>query len=287
MTNTDEESLDHPANTPPENSPEKNTRISETGSVKLKQDIENMEVHHHGHHDGKKTWKSYFQEFFMLFLAVFCGFLAENQREHMIENQREKKYIRSLYEDLKRDSIALLSELDYRSGLSYSARYLITALDKAVDMKYTDSVYIYSYHLTANPRFEYSNATIEQLKNSGLLRLIHKPEVVDNIVAYDIVVQRYFTREEAEKEIRPEYRKAIAEVLDAKFLLLFEKMDVNNDFQPINLPFLSTNPEKLNRIKGGAAQLLNLNSNTIFTLEMIMKKRNDLAEQLRMEYHLN
>jgi hypothetical protein len=244
-----------------------------------------MEVHAHSH-TARKKWTHYFWEFLMLFLAVFCGFLAENQREHMIENQREKKYIRSLYEDLKRDSIELANDIDYRYGLSESARYLIAELDKAATITYTDSIYNQAYHLTANPRFEYSNATIEQLKNSGLLRLIRKQGVVDSIVAYDIIVHRYFAREEGEKEIRPEYRKAIAEILDAKFLLLFDDMNTKNSYQPINLPFLSTGPEKLNRIKGNAAQLLNLNSITIYTLETIMKKRNNLAEQLRREYYL-
>ncbi len=52
---------------------------------------ENMEVHHHGHVHEKKKWKEYVFQFLMLFLAVFCGFLAENQREHVVENQREKK----------------------------------------------------------------------------------------------------------------------------------------------------------------------------------------------------
>jgi len=34
----------------------------------------------------------------MLFLAVFAGFLAENQREHIVERQREKQYMQSLVE---------------------------------------------------------------------------------------------------------------------------------------------------------------------------------------------
>ena len=40
----------------------------------------------------------------MLFLAVFCGFLAENFREHQVEHQREKQYIKSFIEDLKSDT---------------------------------------------------------------------------------------------------------------------------------------------------------------------------------------
>src|SRR6188768_4195031 len=62
-----------------------------------------MEVHAHTHTPRKK-WTHYFWEFLMLFLAVFCGFLAENQREHMVEHQREKQYINSLTADLKEDT---------------------------------------------------------------------------------------------------------------------------------------------------------------------------------------
>jgi len=50
-----------------------------------------MEVHHHSH-TSRKKWTHYFWEFFMLFLAVFCGFLAENEREHYVESKREKIY---------------------------------------------------------------------------------------------------------------------------------------------------------------------------------------------------
>ena len=50
----------------------------------------------------------------MLFLAVFCGFLAEYKLEHTIENQREKKYVHSLIEDLKADTANLTSYVQLR-----------------------------------------------------------------------------------------------------------------------------------------------------------------------------
>ena len=62
-----------------------------------------MEVHHHAHTPRKK-WTHYFWEFLMLFLAVFCGFLAENQREHMVEHAREKQYMQSMLVDLAADT---------------------------------------------------------------------------------------------------------------------------------------------------------------------------------------
>src|SRR5437762_13179198 len=74
-----------------------------------------MEVHAHSHtsdpdpstssgHRGRKKWTHYLWEFLMLFLAVFCGFLAENIREHSVEGRKEKEYIKSIIEDLKTDS---------------------------------------------------------------------------------------------------------------------------------------------------------------------------------------
>ena len=68
-----------------------------------------MEVHAHTSRTSgtRKKWTHYLWEFIMLFLAVFCGFLAENQREHYIEHQREKQYMRSLLEDLQTDTATI------------------------------------------------------------------------------------------------------------------------------------------------------------------------------------
>jgi len=74
-----------------------------------------MEVHSHTHTERKK-WTHYFWEFLMLFLAVFCGFLAENQREHMIEHNREKQYIKSLLGDLSADTTMIHAAIPRKEG---------------------------------------------------------------------------------------------------------------------------------------------------------------------------
>ena len=70
-----------------------------------------MEVHAHTHTPRKK-WAHYFWEFLMLFLAVFCGFLAENFREHQVEHRREKKFMVSMVEDLRKDSAFLALSIE-------------------------------------------------------------------------------------------------------------------------------------------------------------------------------
>jgi hypothetical protein len=61
----------------------------------------------------------------MLFLAVFCGFLAENQREHMVEHKREKQFIQSLINDVRLDAAEF-------KAVSNAARFRIQNMDSAV-----------------------------------------------------------------------------------------------------------------------------------------------------------
>src|SRR5687767_293503 len=111
--NTDDKHLDNPKNSQSENSSDKIIPTANTDAVNQIQETENMEVHKHPHHvTHKKKWGEYFLEFFMLFLAVFLGFLAENQREHFVEHQREKKFARRLLSDLRQDSLFFESRIE-------------------------------------------------------------------------------------------------------------------------------------------------------------------------------
>ena len=51
----------------------------------------------------------------MLFLAVTLGFFVENQREHYIEHQREKQFIRSLFNDIKSDTANIARIINART----------------------------------------------------------------------------------------------------------------------------------------------------------------------------
>ena len=144
-----------------------------------------MEVHAHSHTAGKK-WTHYLWEFLMLFLAVFCGFLAENQREHMVEHQREKTYINSLTTDLKGDTALIRSVISFCITKFHGMDTLAQLLNKDVlsneeekELYYLNSRYAASiYYMVFNER------TIKQLLNSGNLRLVRKQETSDSIINY-------------------------------------------------------------------------------------------------------
>ena len=133
-----------------------------------------MEVHAHTHTERKK-WTHYFWEFLMLFLAVFCGFLAENQREHMVEHRREKEFMVSMLSDLKSDTTNLgFMHRTFKQSISHIDS-LIPLLEETELME-TNAGKIYQQQVILNLFFKwiYNDRTINQLKNSGNFRLIRK-----------------------------------------------------------------------------------------------------------------
>ena len=147
-----------------------------------------MEVHAHTHTE-RKSLKHYLFEFFMLFLAVFCGFLAENWREHIVEHQREKEYIKSFVEDLKQDTAQLrmiIEKFDWKLAFHDS---LLQELANPMVFKSSSRAHYFFECSRHFPDYIYTDRTIQQLKNGGGMRLIRNKAVSDSIVDYDSKVK--------------------------------------------------------------------------------------------------
>jgi hypothetical protein len=158
-----------------------------------KTEIKDMETHAQELHKAPgRGWKHYFFEFFMLFLAVFCGFLAENFREKIVNNTREHGYMKSLAEDLKQDTARLnkiIAALDLK--LLYRDSLLHELANPDVFKSSAKAYYFFnmSYHF---PDFIYTDRTIQQLKNSGAMLLIKNTAVSDSIMDYDSKVKTVY-----------------------------------------------------------------------------------------------
>ncbi len=105
--------------------------ISQKPPIEVKEpQTENMEVHHPHHITHKKKWGEYLLEFFMLFLAVFLGFLAENFREHQVEKERGREYVKSFREDLCKDTTILRLNIETLKRISIAGDSLIKILQR-------------------------------------------------------------------------------------------------------------------------------------------------------------
>ena len=144
-----------------------------------------MEVHAHTHTPRKK-WTHYFWEFIMLFLAVFCGFLAENQREHMVEHQREKQYMESLLSDLAADTTVLGNGIPLKLKRINAIDSVFQFFNQHPDAKTISGQLFRTIRRTNfDARFIRNVITINQLKNAGGMRLVRNKEVSDSISSYD------------------------------------------------------------------------------------------------------
>jgi hypothetical protein len=122
----------------------------------------------------------------MLFLAVFCGFLAENQREHMVESRREKEYMRSMLADLKEDTAEIDTEIHLIETLLNPVLKKSTALLYAEN--FSDSIIREMYDtVPKSTRFfaiSFQDNAATQLKSSGNLRLVRNKEITDSLSRY-------------------------------------------------------------------------------------------------------
>ena len=177
-----------------------------------------MEVHTHTH-TAQKKWTHYLWEFLMLFLAVFCGFLAENQREHMVEHRREKESMVSLVKDLELDSAQFSKIKMYRIGKLRSIDSVILFFVIHPGGSVPVDGYTLAKKLFGHAAFFQNSGTLDQLKNAGGLRLIRHRNVVDSIESYDQQVKRITLRDMYETDFFIADNKLLEQLFDGRTLL--------------------------------------------------------------------
>ena len=243
-----------------------------------------MEVHAHSH-TARKKWTHYFWEFLMLFLAVFCGFLAEYQLEHKIEKDREKVYIKNLYEDLKSDTIIYTTYSQKTDEFATKIDSLFTLLKSGDRNSQLDKIYFLARTLTMGkaPQLYPNKRTFSQLKSSGLLRLIHSHEVANAVSDYYLFLESIETQNETIRNRTSEYMNEIGRVLDAAVLLKI----LNEEKPPVsgNLKLMTEDPVTINQFLTSAQYYYGSRRNQDFRGKEALQKANMLIELIKKEYH--
>jgi len=259
-----------------------NTSIQHQTSENESQ-TENMETHaHHLHKTPGQGWKHYLFEFLMLFLAVFCGFLAENQRERIVEYRQEKQYIRSLLNDLVSDTLKIQETVASNDDLMNGLDSLATSLDYT---NLTDSSLKEIYDLnfrwvTGENIVTFTERTISQLKNAGGMRLISNQKVSDAVTKYYELVSV------CEKQANY-YSKDITSLYEISYKLFDKYYTKKNHANMIlakqlmlNNPFLMK--EYLNRVLDLREVIATYNG----VIMQMTAVANAVMKLIRTEYHL-
>lgn len=230
-----------------------------------------MEVHRHSH-TTRKNWTHYVWEFFMLFLAVFCGFLAEWQLEPTIEHHREKQFIRSLVEDLKRDTSQVRSYTRYiKFVLSYCDSVQLCIGNSDI-FKNSNRFYNYSRELARFTRYYPTDRTIQQLKNAGYMRLIRNWNVSNAITDYDSKTKFLAELDVQLNEEIIKYRKYLIEFLD---LSSYDKQNPVGSFMDNSIKTQGSPGYIVNDIR-----MAKMIYNQAFTLKMFLQAVESSADEL-------
>lgn len=284
--NSDDETLNNPINPQPENLPDEIISINETDTVIPKQETENMEVHAQELHKAPgHGWKHYFFEFFMLFLAVFCGFLAENWREQIVEHEREKQFIRSYVEDLKTDTASIRLVIDFRKQKMKLIDSLMLLLSTQTIKGHENELYYFGRQMQRTIWFQSNDRTIAQLKSSGSLRLIRNEDAADSIVSYQKLVDRISNNQNDERDERYNLFPLLSRMFNP--FVLDKMVTAEGVNRPSgNPPLRSYDPNIQQDLAFGAHEIKGSTFLIETRLELLNEKAKNIIAFLKKEYQL-
>ena len=247
-----------------------------------------MEIHHsHSTPKKEKHFKHYLFEFLMLFLAVSAGFLVENMREHYVESQREKIFIKSYLEDLKQDTANINSNTELRNVKIGMLDSLIKLLNSANPNQYGQSLYYFGRRITRSTLFQNNDRTIKQLKNAGALRLIRNQTASNAIMEYDQQIDyiSYLQINRETLEVTGIY-PMLAKLFDGRVLeTMINGMEIN---RPAGNPALRTTDKNLIQDLTYFLHQYKTTSIVVITrLHSLKVKAIETMQFLQKEYHLD
>jgi len=243
-----------------------------------------MEVHPHSHTE-RKRFTHYLWEFLMLFLAVFCGFLAENIREHGVEKHQEKIYMNSMLDDLKSDT-ASYKNYASNANLALSAIdsliYLLKSPEREMNV---NRIYFLARTFTMRNDLLFANErAYDQMKSSGHLRLIHNQDVSDSVSYYYNSLKQINNQNDRITERINQYFLSMSKLFDAAVLLKISKDRKMPEGESVKL--LTEDPLAINELLTRAQYLY---ATFLFTQNLGMarcKTAENLIALINKEYHL-
>jgi hypothetical protein len=265
-----------------------NIPAAEPADITSKNEIENMEVHAHEMHKAPgHGWKHYLFEFLMLFLAVFCGFLAENYREHVVEHEKERQYIESLIADLKSDQQVLVTHIAHvNEGISMMDSMVTILNTPQLITGNTDELYFLARLAPRLHPLSTNTRTYEQLKNSGNFRLVRNLTTSNKIMTYYEKFPLIRLLESVNETEFTEYKKVAAKIFDPIVLLKMEGIGQEIKRIKENPPLRTTDKELLQELSVFAVYMHGTKKGILGADEEIKAAGAELIDYLEKEYHL-
>lgn len=176
-----------------------------------------MEVHHHPHlaHKGK-PWKEYLLEGLMIFLAVSMGFIAENIRENLSEQNKKKELIEMVSLDFERD----INQLEFHKKLAIEkikrCDTLIMLLDSNKATVDQDKYYRLIKQIQWWWFFNSNNKSRTEADSKGYLSSVQNTDLAYSILKYNFYNTDYKSVEDEEMKEMDMIRAQMQNITDHK-----------------------------------------------------------------------
>jgi len=203
-------------------------------------------------------------------------------------------------EDLKADSANINNRIIVRLEKSktydsigqsvFGKKYLT----QGADIYYWVRIYSRSTY------FSLTDGTLQQLKNAGGMRLIHKHQVIDSLLAYENNFKGISISQDIEMNLLAEYRDVVSKIFDAlvcnqmlpDVIAEFNKKDLVTNYKsymkkPSGNPQLIDNSAiRLNKLMNKLMYLHAISSLPISNFKNLKTKNENLIHIIQKEYHL-
>ena len=201
-----------------------------------------MEAHYEPK-EKKKNWKDYLLDLLMMFIGISLGFAAENIRESRQEKHRIKEFMCKVSLDLKSDIAEIEKLKALRIKRNTQTDSLIQLLNNSPNNGDRNRIYYLGRIATRRMHFRSQNATLQQLKNIGDLRLVENKEILYAINHYEQMLKYNDENVLVEEKEFSEISNLASMLFDAN---IFQEMTIGKEPQmPSGNPQLISYDKKL------------------------------------------
>ncbi|MFI5162861.1 MAG: hypothetical protein ACHQHN_16385 [Sphingobacteriales bacterium] len=163
--------------------PVANSKLSRSDSL---EQTEEMEGHHHPQLEHThKPWKEYLLEGFMIFIAVMMGFIAENIREDITNNQHAQQLTKQLVHDLKADTVLLNNICRNETQIIKCNDTLILLLQQPLQNADTRRIQKLAANSHSMWPFRSSSGSMDAIKNELHLKQFSNSDIINYFSKYE------------------------------------------------------------------------------------------------------
>lgn len=241
--------------------------------------------------------KKYLFEFSLLFFAVFLGFFADSLREDNSEKQLAYELAKSFYEELKSDSVTVLSKIDGRIKKERAIEYMISFLKDSSLQTSSKSLsinFLWATTVRTPVIFTPRTVILEQLKSSGSLRYFKNQDLQKLVGDLFVSIDYIHERQELEATVYKDYIEPIMiKHMDFDFQRklfstgIFDRLAIYENSDEY-IPFHLSQPELINRVTCINAfsyyHTNNIKSTRMIPFEAYVKINTKLLKELRDEF---